>query len=155
MVFCIDRDKNKELSKILSDILKILIDDDGVESLVMNSYLVHIPYYQMFEPSSLIDGINIKLLIFVNDAYRDKEEILESLKITCLEKLHYNILFSVIGVGALSEDNKSIKMLLNDGEILFDKTKQATRIKNLTFMEQSPNVIEYEPKLQIRGSLCI
>lgn len=150
MIFCIDPEKNKELSDILSEILTILKDDDGVESLVMNSYLVHIPYSQMFVPSPLIDGINIKLIIIVNDGRRDVEEVLRSLRITCLEKLNYNILFSVIGNGALSKDNDSIKWLLNDGEILFDKTGKSSYIKSIAFMPKSDNVIEYQPALNIR-----
>ena len=116
----------------------------------MNSYLVHIPFSEMFEPSPLIDGINIKLIIVVNDERRYVEEYLDSLRATCLEKLNYNILFSVLGSGALRKDSRAIKMLFNDGEILFDKTGKATTIKNLAFMDKSPNVIEYEPKLDIR-----
>lgn len=150
MVFCIESEKNKELSRIISEISKILKDDDGVEALIMNSYLVHIPFSEMFEPSPLIDGINIKLIIVVNDERRYVEEYLDSLRATCLEKLNYNILFSLLGVGALRKDSRAVKMLFNDGEILFDKTGKATTIKNLAFMEKSPNVIEYEPKLDIR-----
>lgn len=151
MVFCIDSEKNKELSKILSAILGVLKDDDEVEALLMNSYLIHIPYRDLFEPSPLIDGINIQLVIVVNDHEKIVPEELQALKVTCLEKLNYNILFTFVGTGALREDNKSVKMLLNDGDVLFDKKGRVTSIKNRIFIEKRENVIEYEPKLNITG----
>lgn len=150
MVFCIESEKNKELSRIISEISKLLIEDKDVEALIMNSYLIHIPYSELFMPSPLIDGINIKMFIVAKDDMKDYAEVLDHLRATCLERLNYNILFSVIYTGALRRDNDAIRMMLNDGEILFDKDGKSTSIKNMTFKEKSLNVIEYEPKLNIR-----
>lgn len=41
MIFCIDSEKHKRLSEIISAILKEIKRDEGIDAIVMNSYLIH------------------------------------------------------------------------------------------------------------------
>ena len=61
MIFCIDSEKHKRLSEIISSILKEIKRDEGIDAIIMNSYLIHESIYKVFPPSVLKDGINIKI----------------------------------------------------------------------------------------------
>lgn len=151
MVFKIDKKKHKKLSEILSNMLSILKNDERVEAIIMNSYLIHVsPMDLVFEPN-LFDGINIRLTIVSGDDLSDIEDILNALKDTCLKELNYNIEFSTIRSATIKSGGPNVKVLLNDGDILYDASGDATLAKILTYMEESYNKITYEPTLHIRG----
>ncbi len=151
MVFCIDNEKHKRLSEILSNMLSIIKNDARVEALIMNSYLIHINPFDLFYEPSLFDGINIKLTIVANDDLSDIEDVLDALRVSCLKELNYNIMISTIRSGIIKSSGPNIKILLNDGEILYDANGETTLAKNLIYMDESSNKIDYEPSLHIRG----
>lgn len=151
MVFCIDPDKGEKLADIISTVLATLKDDEGVEALIMNSHIIHIPVASLFEPSPVIDGLNIQLTIVVNDDRMYVDETLRAIKSACLEELNYNILYAIIGKNILKAKSDSLKTLLNDGEVLFDKTGEATQIKACVFKNKSEESVTYQPALNIRG----
>ena len=45
----------------LSQIIKILKEQKEIDSVIMNSYFIHIPINSLFDHSGIIDGININI----------------------------------------------------------------------------------------------
>ena len=93
MIFCIEYEKHKRLSEIISSILKEIKRDEGIDAIIMNSYLIHESIYKVFPPSVLKDGINIKITFVVNDERENIPEIMRTFKSMCEEELHYNLIF--------------------------------------------------------------
>ena len=153
MIFCIDSEKHKRLSEIISSILKEIKRDEGIDAIIMNSYLIHESIYKVFPPSVLKDGINIKITFVVNDERENIPEIMRTFKSMCEEELHYNLIFSIIGSSALKATglHLGVETLLAGGEILFDKTNETTKSKLFVYKKPNEEVITYEPKLNIRG----
>lgn len=151
MVFCIDKEKCEKLSDYLSQIIKILKEQDEVDAIFMNSYLIHIPVNSPFTEPDIIDGINIRLTIICNVKIDETTEIKE-LKEKVLDELNYNVLVSYISKETLMMKSDLLKFCLNDADIIFDKTGDVTMIKNAIFLfEKCEDAITYEPSLNIRS----
>lgn len=152
MVFCIDKDKCEKLSNYLSQIIKILKEEAEVDAVFINSYFIHIPVNSFIEYPGVIDGININLTIVSNKESSENVETLQELKSTIFQELNYNLTLSSISKDNLLASKDCFKYYLNDADIIFDKTGDVTRSKDMIFlMDKSDNAITYEPNLSIRS----
>lgn len=152
MVFCIDQNKNEKLSEYLSQIIKELKTKEEVDSVIMNSYLIHVPVNSFFDIPGIIDGVNIKLTMICNAEIKETEESVKELKNKILEELNYNVVISTMPADALKLRTNRLNYYINDADIIFDKTGDVTLYKNLIFFEsKSEESIEYQPHLNIRS----
>lgn len=152
MVFCIDREKWEKLSDYLSQIIKILKEQDEVEAVFMNSYFIHIPVNSFFDYPGIIDGININLTVVSNTQNEEYFESFRELKSKIFDELNYNVTLSSISKTTLMTKSDRFKYTLNDAEVIFDKTGDTTRSKSMIFLiDKSENSITYEPSLNIRS----
>lgn len=151
MVFCIGEEKREKLSDIISSVLHILKEDEGIEAAVMNSYIINLHPSPLFQGTGLVDGLNIKITIVVNDDRMYVSETLKAIKSKVLEELNYGLAYTIIGKNVLMSKTEGLKSLLNDGEILFDKTGETTLIKSSVFKDKTQDAVTYQPALNIRG----
>lgn len=152
MVFCISQHNCEKLSEYLSQIIKILKEQKEIDSVIMNSYFIHIPINSLFDHSGIIDGINIKLTIICNSDLEEINESIKGLKSRILEELNYSVVLSAIPKDVLVMRTDSLKRHINDADVIFDKTGDVTLFKNMIcFLEKSEDAIEYQPNLSIRS----
>lgn len=152
MVFCIDKEKCEKLSDYLSQLIKLLKEKDEIDAVFMNSYFIHIPVNSFFDQPGIVDGINIKLTMVCNTDLNVTNEQVKELKSKILEELNYGISISGISKDVFIMQSDRLKHYLNDADVIFDKTGDVTRSKNMIFMlEKSEDAITYQPRLNIRS----
>lgn len=150
MIFCIDEDKHKKLSSLLSEALEELKKQSSLVAIAMNSYIVYKPLYDIFN-EELQDGLNIRITIFTTEELVLSEKIKE-LQEKCREELNYNLEFKVLSETLLKDKPSALVGYLNDADILYDEFGYITYIQNsLLISEKSIEAVTYEPSLNLRG----